>query len=146
MTTLKERVELLAALSRRGQVREKSERLTELIRLLPEAQHEYEKAKALVAAEETLLGEREDILLPTAEGKNDEARKAALIVAKQGDKDWQQLMNMVNTARARVLDASLAFDRLKREWAVLHVQVHVFTATLGFLAGGVDDKVYPHGG
>mgnify|MGYP001615769130 CR=1 FL=1 len=136
MTTLSQRVDLLGAMSKQGQVRQKSERLTVLVGLLSDSQHEHEKAKANLTAFEALLEERADILLASVEGKNAETRKAGLVVAKQADQEWQQLLNMVNTARAKLLDTALGTDRLKREWAVLHLQIHVFTATLGFLAGG----------
>jgi len=132
---MQERLKLLGTLATRGEIKAKSERLTALVLALPNAQDAYDRAKASLAAQERLLGEREDILVGAVEGKNAEARRVALLVAKQGDRDWQQLLNIVNTVRGQVLDAGLALERVKREWAVLTVQIHIFTATLGFLAG-----------
>src|SRR3990172_168440 len=108
---MQERMKLVVAMTDRGGIKGKSERLT------------------------ALVGEGEDILVASVEGKNAESRKAALLVAKHGDRDWQQLANIVNTVRAQVLDAALAQERLKREWMAIIIHIHIFTATLGFLAG-----------
>lgn len=133
--TMQERMKLVVAMTDRGGIKGKSERLTALVGEMPAAQDAYDRAKANLTAQERLLGEREDILVASVEGKNAESRKAALLVAKHGDRDWQQLANIVNTVRAQVLDAALAQERLKREWMAIIIHIHIFTATLGFLAG-----------
>lgn len=135
---MQERMKLLGTLSTRAGIKEKSDRLTALVLELPASQDAYERARANLAAQERLLGEREDILVASGEGKNAEARKASLLIAKQSDRDWQQLLVIVNTVRAQVLDAALVQERLKREWMALTIQIHIFTATLGFLAGASD--------
>jgi len=132
---MQERLKLVGVLSTRAGIKEKSERLTALVSELPFAQDAFDRAKANLAAQERLRDEREDILVSAVEGKNSESRKAALLVAKQGDRDWQQLTNIVNTVRAQVLDAAIVQERLKREWVALTIHIHIFTATLGFLAG-----------
>lgn len=132
---MQERLKLLGALTERAGIKAKSERLTALAHGIPAAQDAHDRAKASLTAQERLLAEREDILVAQVEGKNAEARKAALLVAKQTDKDWQQLVNIVNTVRAQVLDAALVQELLKREWAAVTIQIGIFTVTLGFLAG-----------
>lgn len=132
---MQERLSLVGELSSRAGVKEKSARLVALVQELPAALSAYERAQANLSAQERLLEEREDILLAQVEGKNVEARKAALLVAKQGDREWQQIQNIVNTVRGQVLDAALVQERLKREWMALTIQVHIFTSTLDFLAG-----------
>ena len=136
---MQDRLKFVGITSRQAGIKEKSARLTALVSELPAAMDAYDRAKANLAAQERLLDERDDILVAAAEGKNAEARKAALLVSRQGDRDWQQLTNIVNTVRAQGFDAALALERLKREWTALTIQIHIFIATLGFLAGA-DEK------
>jgi hypothetical protein len=49
-------------------------------------------------------------------------------------------VSIVNTVRAQVLDAALALERVKREWAAVSIQIGIFTSTLGFLAGAQPEE------
>ena len=135
MTTLEERAGLLKGLTEAAGAKEAMRRLGELVEELPRLEDAAARAKAHLAVQEDALKMVAENIAGGVEGKNEAERKAALNVKCQTDKGYLSQLNLVNTARGALLDATLHADRSKRQWVAIHTKLGIFRATLLFLAG-----------
>jgi len=136
MTTLRDRITVLGKLTEAAGAKAAVQRLGELVDELPRLDDAAARAKAHLDVQQEALKMVAENLAGGVEGKNEAERKAALSTKLQVDKGYLAQLNLVNTAKGALLDATLTADRSKRQWAAIQTKLAVYRATLMFLSGG----------